>query len=187
MTDPVPRETAARRLRESLEAGGCRSGRIDLPVIWPAVAAWWRTPITGVAPEDDWRTVYISEKPVDADPSQITVFAGHPPDAIADRDLLRLDFERSFQDRAGGGAGLTLWYEASAGWDSPRTRPGWDEAGVSTPNVDWSSFSYDGDIERFIAELEQDELFAIASAERALALYFSDDRGDEELDVLARP
>lgn len=88
------RETARRELLESLDRVGIRSGGIDLPVIWPVVASWWRVPVSDVAPEDDERAFYLSLAPAAADRTTTTVFASAPPSVIAGIDLVELVFER---------------------------------------------------------------------------------------------
>jgi hypothetical protein len=79
----MQRQTAGRELVGRLVQVGVRSGGIDLPVIWPVVASWWRAPVSDVPPEDDERAFYLSLAPAAADPRLTTVFAGTAPMGIS--------------------------------------------------------------------------------------------------------
>jgi hypothetical protein len=179
------RETAGRELLESLDRVGIRSGGIDLPVIWPVVASWWRVPVSDVAPEDDERAFYLSLAPAAADRTTTTVFAGEPPSAIAGIDLVEINFERQFSQRVDaittegldGGAAVSLWYAAVPEWERLRDDPAWIDMGISTPHFDSSA---DGrHVERLIADLQRSAVFEIASRKRALALVFTDSESED--------
>lgn len=114
-----------------------------MPVIWPALAEWCRTPVDDVAPEDDERSFLLSVAPARAEPNA-SVFAGEPPSAIAGVELVCLEFERTFKritetgdrERLDGGAAVVLWYEWGPAWDDLRGRSDWNGLGPSTPEID---------------------------------------------------
>jgi hypothetical protein len=107
------RETAAKALLTGLERVGLRSGRVDLPTVWPVVADWWRMPVTDVAPENDLCECLLSLAPAVHHPNA-TIFAGSPPREIAGQDLMSLEFSR-------GRAGLSVWYQAGRAWNASGT------------------------------------------------------------------
>lgn len=174
----VRRETARRELLQSLDRVGVRSGGIDLAVIWPVVASWWRAPVSDVAPEDDERAFYLSVAPAAVDQMTTTVFASTPPSAIAGIDLVVIEFERGFSRRLNalasesveGGAAVSLWYAAGPEWERLRADPDWIDLGISTPHFD--SCADGRQVDWLIADLQQSAVFEIASRQRALALVF---------------
>jgi hypothetical protein len=181
----MQRETAGRELLESLDRVGIRSRGIDLPVIWPVVASWWRTPVSDVAPEDDERAFYLSLAPAAVDRTTTTVFAGEPPSVIAGIALVSIEFVRQFSERLDaitthgldGDAAVSLWYAAVPEWERLRDDPHWIDMGISTPHFDSSA---DGrHIEWLIADLQQSAVFEIASRMRALALVFASDESED--------
>jgi hypothetical protein len=191
----MTRETAGPCLLAALEAAGVRRGRIELPAIWKALAAWLHGPVGDVEPPDDRRFFYLSFAPAGVDPTGHT-FAGEPPTAIAGRDLICIEFGREFVRRTGphstrllGSAGLALWYEAGPAWDPLRETPEWIELGVSTCHYDWSA---DGRRPTSLtSKLERSPVFDIASSERArvMTLWFRDENanGPDVVIVASRP
>ena len=178
------RETAAKALLTGLERVGLRSGRVDLPTVWPVVADWWRTPVTDVAPENDLRECLLSLAPAVHDPNA-TIFAGSPAREVAGQELMSLEFSRAFVRRTGpnatvgldGGAGLSVWYQAGPARERLRHSPEWIDMGPSTPNFDASG---DGRAtERLITALETSAMFEVALALPTLALVFVDDGADD--------
>ena len=178
----------------ALEAAGICQGRIQLPAIWDALAAWLHDPVADVEPANDRRFFYLSHAPAGIDPIREAVFAGEPPRAIAGVGLICIEFGREFVCRTGpnarrglGRAALTLWYEAGPAWEPLRETPEWIELGVSTCNYDWSA---DGRNPTWLtSELERSPVFEIASSERALAITvgFSDEhaRGPDDVVIVA--
>jgi hypothetical protein len=186
----MTRGTAGPRLFAALDAVGVREGRVQLRTIWDALCSWWVEPLAEVAPSDDRRCFYLSQAPAGVDPKE-TVFAGAPPSAIASLDLVCLEFSRDFVQRTGphsatglGGAGVTLWYRFTPIWDSLRATPEWIDLGISTPSYDWSTAGRDA--AWLIEQIERAPVFAIASAEPALALTmgYSNERADGPDDVV---
>jgi hypothetical protein len=126
----------------ALRSAGACARRIELPVIWPVLATWWRTPVDDVAAEEDERTFLLSVAPARVE-TNATVFAGAPPSAIAGMELVCVEFERRFHltradGRVGldGGASLVLWYDWGPAWEDLRARSDWNGLGVSTPEID---------------------------------------------------
>ena len=178
------REGAAKELLRALDRVGVRSGRLDFAAVWREVAAWWRTPISDVAPENDRHECLLSLAPAASHP-HANIFAGTPPHAIVGQDLMCLEFGREFVRRTSptatatldGGAGLALWYAHNQDWEGLRRSPGWIEMGPSTPNIDASGSG--SDPERLIAWLEASALFEVASRQQTLSLVFADDSPDD--------
>ena len=54
------RADAYEELRTGLDGAGVLDGRVQLAVVWPVVAAWWRAPVTGVDPAEDRRLCLLS-------------------------------------------------------------------------------------------------------------------------------
>jgi hypothetical protein len=139
----MTRATAGPCLLSALEAAGVREGRIRLPAVWDALAAWLHDPVADVEPANDRRFFYLSSAPAAIDRRRETVFAGEPPPAIAGLDLICIEFGREFVRRTGpnsaralGSTAVTLWYEARPPWEPLRATPEWIELGVSTCHYD---------------------------------------------------
>jgi hypothetical protein len=186
----VKRDDCMEQLRSALESLGVREGQIELPILWPAIARWWSTPIEDLGPnEEDNLAFLLSLSPARRDEHD-TVFAGAPPRTLAGRELVCLEFERSFSVRLGptrsrvigGGGGLAFWYEYGPSWRSLRERASWIELGYSTPQLDASSFG--SDAESLIRYVEQESGVLSAATERALAFEFGGRDDDEELVVV---
>lgn len=172
------RVSARSDLLALLDPLGFRSGRIDLPAIWPAVAARMCRPASDVAAEGDERTFHLSRAPAGAEDT----FAGAPPDPIAAVDLICLELGRTFSTvqpvrrHQLGSVGVTLWYADGEPWEGLRGMPGWIDTGASTPNVD--AFARGDDVEWFTTWIRASPVFAVASREAALAAALSDSASD---------
>ncbi len=156
-------------------------------MIWPILAAWWRTSVDGVAAEQDERTFLLSVAPARAEPNA-TVFAGAPPSAIAGGELVCLEFERSFHRMTGpagrvgldGGASLVLWYDWGSAWEDLRRRSDWNGLGVSTPEID--AFADGRRVESLIDFIEtRSGVLELAAEEPARALVLV---GDDPPDLV---
>jgi hypothetical protein len=55
--------TARAELVAGLRSLGVWAGHIELATIWPVVAAWWRTSVDDVAPDQDERSFLLSVAP----------------------------------------------------------------------------------------------------------------------------
>src|SRR5579884_720602 len=95
----MTRDSSASELLAALDRLGLRSGRIDLADIWPALAAWWSTPVTDLAESEDEEFAFLLSLAPARYEERATIFAGRPPAAIAGRELVCLDFERRFHER----------------------------------------------------------------------------------------
>lgn len=178
------RSTARADLLAVLGPLGFRTGRIDLPALWPAISAWLREPASDVAPEGDERSFYLSRVPRDA---PLSAFAGAPPAPIAGQDLVCLDFGRAFK-RADdgtstqlGSVGVVLWYPDGPPWEALSAMPEWIAAEPSTPHVD--AFARGEDAGWLTRWIETSPVFAVAAGETALAAEITDE--DENLLVMA--
>ena len=174
----ITHATARSDLVAMLDPLGFRSGRIDLPAIWPAIAAWMRLSAADVAPAGDERTFYLSRAPVGAEGT----FAGAPPAQIAAVDLICIELGRDFssvqpgrRERLGS-VGVTLWYADGEPWEALPGMPGWIDLGPSTPNVD--AFARGDDVEWFTEWISASPVLAVASHEAALAAALSDGVSD---------
>ncbi len=182
----MTRVSARSDLLALLDPLGFRSGQIDLPAIWPAVAAWMCRPASDVASEGDERTFYLSRAPAGAEGT----FAGAPPDHLAAVDLICIELGRTFSTvRPGrrhqmGGVGVTLWYADGEHWDALQETPGWIDMGASTPNID--AFARGENVEWFTTWIRASPVYAIASREAALAAALSDSASDPLVVVAAR-
>jgi hypothetical protein len=170
--------TARSDLLALLAPLGFRSGRIDLPVVWPAIAAWMCRSASEVSPEGDERTFYLSHAPVGA----AGTFAGAPPDHIAAIDLICIELGRAFSAVQPGrrqqlvSVGVTLWYADGEPWESLAGMPGWIDMGPSTPNID--GFARGDDVGWFTDWIRASPAYAVASRETALAAAVSDNVSD---------
>jgi hypothetical protein len=187
----MTRASSVRELLIQLHRFGVRAGRIDLADVWPALAAWWSTPVTDLtgSQEEDFAFL-LSLAPAIYD-DRATVFAGRPPASIAGRELVRLDFERQFHERVddirrvgiSGGAGVSFWYGYDAAWQRLRERSDWIEMGISTPQIDAFNDGRDpGKLIRYVEEASG--VLGAAAEHRALALLVVDGAGDEQLLVV---
>jgi hypothetical protein len=181
------RATAAGELLAALEVNGVLPGCVDLSVVWPVVAAWWRTPaiarggLAGLA-------CYPARPPTRL-PTLRSSPASRQP-CSSGRSRCASIFGREFVRRTGptstvgleGGASVSLWYAASAPWEALSGTAGWIAIGLSTPNID--AIGDGRDRERLITSLEQSALFQVALAEPVRALVCADD-GPEDLTVPA--
>ncbi|HWI22377.1 MAG TPA: hypothetical protein VNT22_07160 [Baekduia sp.] len=174
-----------------LDRLGVRGGRIDLPDVWPILAAWWSTPVSDLAfDEQEELEFLLSLAPATKDVG-VSVFAGCPPDAIAGRELVCLEFSRGFHkvlapnhlSGISGGAHLTFWYAYDAPWQRLRECSSWIEMGLGTPQLDASSrFSDPPTLIRYIGD--ESGVLDAAAEQPALALCVSDELGEQELLVV---
>jgi hypothetical protein len=168
------RATARQQLLDALDPLGFRDGRIDLPLLWPAVKAWLLDPATDVEPNGDERTFYLSNAPAD----DILSFAGTPPAAVSGRDLICIELGREFHMRDGnrslrlGGAGLVLWYADGPAWEPLAAERGWIDAGPTTPHID--AFAHGDDTPRLTRFVEDSLAFTVASQQPALVAEITD-------------
>lgn len=178
----MTREGAEGELLLDLERAGLRSRRPQLSWIWPVIRAWWIRPVADVALENDERNFYVSFAP--AAPKEETVFAGEPPEALAGKNLISVEFGREFSrqinriSREGlkGGAGVTLWYAATAVWKQVEPSDSAFHSDPSTPMID--SYCDGRHVASFTARLEASVPCHIATTERVLALSFWGDQSD---------
>jgi hypothetical protein len=179
----LTRRDAGPRLLAALERVGIRDGALDLPLIWPVLAAWLREPLADPEPVEDWRRFYISEIPA-ADPDGS--FAGVLPDALRPPggDLWCVEISRDFARRTGdgsretiaGGGGVEAWYADSPAWHALAEVDGWIAMGPGTPHVDWAVAGPD------LQGLERSPFLAVPLAEPVLAVragYATEDDGVE--------
>jgi hypothetical protein len=179
------RATARQQLLAALDPLGFRDGRIDLPLLWPAVKAWLLEPATDVQADGDERSFYLSRAPGDG----TDAFAGAPPPAIAGQDLVCIDVGRTFNVRDGirsfqqGDIGLVLWYPDGPVWDPLAAEDGWIEAGPGTPHID--AFTRGDDPASLTSYIEHSLAFTIASRQHPLAAEIADSAFHDNLLVLA--
>lgn len=185
---PMTRDWDAARLLEALNRIGVRTGQIDLPVLWPAIAAWWSIPVADLGPTGRQLLEFrLSLAPATNDEGA-PVFAGTPPKEIAGNELVRLDFKGNFetvvdrrhQGALSGGATLTLWYAYTNAWKGLRERSNWIELGLSTPQIDMS-LGLDGDAAEFIQCITESGVLSTAAKQPALALSVIDDLNNHRL------
>jgi hypothetical protein len=183
----MTRDSSASALLDALDRLGVRAGRIDLPELWPTVAAWWSTPVTDLdSSHEEYLAFLLSLAPADDDEGG-TVFAGRPPAVIAGRELVCLEFHRSFSVRVDdvrrigitGGASVSFWYGYDAAWQRLRERSDWIEMGAGTPQLD--AFSDGRDPDKLIRYVEEKSgVLETAAGEQALALVAGDHEGAEQ-------
>lgn len=184
----MTRDSSAAVLLQTLDRLGVSAGRIDLPDVWPTLAAWWSTPVIDLGPAEVDELGFLLSLAPAAD--QAHVFAGPRPAALTGRELVRLDFERSFHElvdgvgrvRISGGAGISFWYGYDAAWQQLRETSDWIEMGYSTPQID----EFDGgrDPGGLIRYVEGSGVLAAAADQPALALLMLDHEGDERMLVV---
>ena len=186
----MTRDSSMRELVAAFDRVGVRTGRIELADVWPALSAWWSTPVTDLTESQEEDLAFLlSLAPASYD-ARAGIFSGRPPAALAGRELVRLDFEREFHERLddvaragiGGGANVSFWYGYDRAWQRLRQRSDWIEMGVSTPQID--AISSGRDPGRLIRYVEACGVLEAAAEQRALALVVLDGEGDEQLVVL---
>jgi hypothetical protein len=187
----MTRDSSTSKLLAALDRLGVRSGRIDLPDVWPTLAAWWSTPVTDLAESQEEEFAFLLSLAPASYEEGATIFAGRPPAAIVGRELVRLDFEREFKERVddvrrvgiSGGAGVSFWYGYGDAWKRLRERSDWIEMGISTPHIDACSDGRNlSTLVRFVEETSG--VLDAAAEDGALALVMVDGDGDERLLVV---
>lgn len=98
--------TTREQLLDALAPLGFRDGRIDLPVLWPAVKAWLLEPATAGGPSSEERTF-----------RELRLRDGNASTKLAD-------------------VGLVLWYADGPAWKPLEAEPDWIAAGPGTPHID---------------------------------------------------
>jgi hypothetical protein len=186
----MTRDDCAQELLVALERLGFRDGVIGLPRLWPAIAAWWSTPITDLAGSQEQNLAFLlSLSPANRDEHD-TVFAGEPPGPLVGRELVCLEFERTFsacigprsRRRISGGAAVTFWYEYGPAWQRLRERSSWIELGISTPQLD--AIGDGRDPVELVRYVEEDAGVLTVADDKALALTFGGVDDDEEVVVI---
>jgi hypothetical protein len=172
------RATLRQDLLAAVDPLGFHAGRIDLPLLWPAVKTWLLDPATDVTPSEDERNFYLSNAPGDGTHS----FAGTPPAPIAGRDLICIELGRELRIRDRADVGLVLWYADGPAWEPLSTADDWIAVGPGTPHID--AFINGDNPSWLTTYIETSLAFAVASQQRALAVEIADGVADN-LVVLA--
>jgi hypothetical protein len=188
---PSTRNWTAAVLVEALRRAGAGRYRIDLPDLWPAITAWWSTPVTDLGPSDQQLLRFLLALAPTKNETGRPVFAGTPPEEIAGQELVRLDFRRRFENGAesgdgralSGGATVTFWYPYGDAWRRLRERSSWIEMGLSTPQIDLSSPS-NGGVADLIQRITVSGVLDAAARQPALALTVDDVQHDHWLSVV---